>query len=287
MQANSRTDEPPRAVVVGGGTMGTGIVAAFLSAGSHVTLVEPDAARLVAAGDRVAGILAEAVRRGKSTESAATAAGQNLTLVTDLSHSAARPRLIVEAVPEQFELKAAVLAQAERLNPVVLASNTSSLSVDALAQGLAEPGRFLGMHFFNPVAAMPLVEVVQSKATSEATLALALDAVTEIGKEPIVVRDAPGFASTRLGLALGLEAIRMVEQGVAEPSAIDRAMELGYRHPIGPLRLTDLVGLDVRLAIAEHLSTVLGERFTPPALLRSMVEEGRLGKKSGHGFYEW
>jgi 3-hydroxybutyryl-CoA dehydrogenase len=169
----------------------------------------------------------------------------------------------------------------------VLASNTSSLSIDSLANTLTMPARFVGMHFFNPVAAMRLVEVVRGEQTSDETVGEALEAVGRIGKEPVVVRDAPGFASTRLGLALGLEAIRMVEQGVAEPAAIDRAMELGYRHPIGPLRLSDVVGLDVRLAIAEHLATVLGDQFAPPKLLRQMVSQGRLGKKSGRGFYDW
>jgi 3-hydroxybutyryl-CoA dehydrogenase len=196
---------------------------------------------------------------------------------------------VVEAVPEDRELKLDALGRAERvLAPeAALATNTSSISIDQLADLLERPSRFLGMHFFNPVPASTLVEIVRGDASDAVLVAEAREWVHAIGKTPIVVADAPGFASSRLGVALGLEAIRMLEDGVASAEDIDAAMTLGYKHPVGPLRLTDIVGLDVRLGIAEYLSATLGERFAPPALLRRMVDEGRLGRKTGEGFYLW
>jgi 3-hydroxybutyryl-CoA dehydrogenase len=195
--------------------------------------------------------------------------------------------VIVEAVVENVALKQRLLVEAEAREPVVLGTNTSSISIDELATVLSAPEKFVGMHFFNPVWAMPLVEVIRGRKTSIATLAAVSDAVDFLGMEQAVINDAPGFATSRLGVLVGLEAIRMVEQGVASPADIDRAMSLGYRHPMGPLMLGDLVGLDVRLGIAEHLASVYGDRFEPPELLRSMVAEGHLGKKSGRGFYDW
>jgi 3-hydroxybutyryl-CoA dehydrogenase len=168
-----------------------------------------------------------------------------------------------------------------------LGTNSSSISFVVLAARLSKPERFVGMHFFNPVWAMPLVEVIRGEWTNDETLIAVAEAVNFLGMEQAVINDAPGFATSRLGVLVGLEAIRMVEQGVARPADIDRAMSLGYRHPMGPLMLGDLVGLDVRLGIAEHLASVYGERFEPPALLRSMVADGHLGKKSGRGFYDW
>jgi len=197
--------------------------------------------------------------------------------------------LVVEAVPEDAALKVRVLAAAEAATgpDTVLASNTSSLSIAGLAEGLRRPERLIGMHFFNPVPASALVEVVLGPATADATRERVTGWVDVLGKTAVVVRDAPGFATSRLGVLLGLEAIRMLEEGVADAGSIDRAMELGYRHPMGPLRSTDLVGLDVRLAIAEHLHRELGERFAPPRLLRDKVARGELGRKTGQGFYTW
>ncbi len=189
-----------------------------------------------------------------------------------------------------MELKRSLFRQVEAAAPedALLATNTSSLSVDEIARELDHPQRFLGLHFFNPVHIMALVEVVHGPRTADETRERGVAFARELGKEPIVVRDSPGFASSRLGVALGLEAIRMVEEDVASPRDIDQAMELGYRHPMGPLRLTDLIGLDVRLGIAEYLHETLGgERFRPPELLKRMVAEGKLGRKSGQGFYEW
>jgi 3-hydroxybutyryl-CoA dehydrogenase len=195
--------------------------------------------------------------------------------------------IVIEAVPEQAALKQRVLRMAEEHEPTMLASNTSGISIDELAAGLRRPERFVGLHFFNPVPAMALVEVVVGSRTADATRQRALELVRRLDKEPVVVRDTPGFATSRLGVLLGLEAIRMVEQGVATAQDIDRAMELGYRHPVGPLRLSDIVGLDIRLDIARNLAASYGPRFEPPPLLERMVADGRLGMKSGRGFYEW
>lgn len=278
----------PRLVgVLGGGRMGAGIAHAFILAGSRVTVVERDAESADAASARVRESLLRSVERGTTARSladleAAFAARADVGAFAD--HD-----LVIEAVPEDRALKREALARVEAvLGPeAVLASNTSSISIDDLAGGLGRPDRFLGLHFFNPVPASALVEVVIGGATSEAIERAARGWVEALGKSPVVVRDAPGFASSRLGVALALEAIRMLDDGVATAADIDAAMELGYRHPLGPLRTTDLVGLDVRLGIAEELHAKLGDRFAPPELLRRMVAEGRLGRKSGRGFYEW
>ncbi len=273
--------------VVGGGTMGIGIAYRFAVAGATVHLVDLDLDHAKRSVEAVRGALERAVERGKLDRGTASLAGARVFASPAIDALPEGLDVIVEAVLEQPELKIEVLALAEQRAPEILASNTSSISIDSLAAGLAAPGRFAGMHFFNPVWAIDLVEVVRGGATAEATIDAILDIVEFLGMEAAVVNDAPGFASSRLGIVLGLEAIRMVEEGVAEPEDIDRAMELGYRHPMGPLRTGDLVGLDVRLAIAEHLAGVYGERFEPPELLKRMVEEGKLGRKTGEGFYRW
>ena len=197
--------------------------------------------------------------------------------------------LVIEAIPEILEAKQTLFAALDELHEpgVILGTNTSSLSIDQIASKAASPDRIVGTHFFNPVPVSALVEVVVGSQTSDEAVDAAVGLSERLHKTPIVVKDSPGFASSRLGLVLGLEAIRMLEAGVASAQDIDQAMELGYRHPMGPLRLTDLVGLDVRLNIAQHLASELGDRFTPPQLLIDMVAEGKLGKKSGVGFYEW
>ncbi|UOE28099.1 3-hydroxyacyl-CoA dehydrogenase family protein [Agromyces soli] len=278
----------PAAVgVLGGGRMGAGIAHAFLLAGSRVTVVERDTDAAEAAARRVRDAVAVSIERGTADE-AAGAYNARFATSTEVGDFAACG-LVVEAVPEELSLKADALTRVEAvLAPdAALATNTSSISVDELAALLDRPQRFLGMHFFNPVPASALVELVRGDATDATLVVEAQSWVQALGKTPIVVADAPGFASSRLGVALGLEAIRMLEAGVASAEDIDRAMTLGYKHPVGPLRLTDLVGLDVRLGIAEYLASTLGERFEPPALLRRMVAEGRLGRKSGEGFYLW
>jgi 3-hydroxybutyryl-CoA dehydrogenase len=279
---------PTRVGFIGGGRMGAGIAQVFLASGAHVAVVEAGGDAAEAARGRVADGLAEAARRGKLADDVASVLGR-LTLLDSAAELDAATDLVVEAVPERADLKAEVLRAAESaVGPdAVLATNTSSLSVTELAAALERPARFLGLHFFNPVPASKLVEVVVARETDPALVGTASGWVRALGKTDVVVRDSPGFASSRLGVLLGLEAIRMLEEGVADAEAIDTAMELGYRHPMGPLRSTDLVGLDVRLAIAEYLHRTLGERFAPPQLLRDKVAAGELGRKTGKGFHTY
>lgn len=279
-----------RVVVLGAGTMGNGIAQVSAMAGCAVALHDPQPGAVERALGTIRANLDRGVERGKVTPEAREAALGNLRDAPELAGAAADADLVIEAVPERMELKTAVFAELDRTAPAraILATNTSSLSVSRLAEATGRPERVIGLHFFNPVHIMKLLEVVRGGQTSQQTLDASLAFARRIGKEPILVTDTPGFASSRLGVVLGLEAMRMVEQGVASPADIDRAMELGYNHPMGPLRLTDLVGLDVRLGIAEYLHAKLGsEQYRPPEIMRRMVAEGKLGKKSGHGFYDW
>ncbi len=229
------------------------------------------------------------VERDKVDESEKAAALDRLSTTTDLAEAVADADIVVEAVPEEMDLKRETFAETEEHAPAdaVIATNTSSLSVTAVASALEDPSRAVGTHFFNPPYVMDLVEVVVAETTSEATVEFAEEFAEGLGKEPIVVRDSAGFATSRLGVALGVEALRMLEEGVAGPHEIDRSMELGYNHPMGPIELTDVVGLDVRLDILEYLREELGERFRPPQILRRKVQAGKLGKKTGEGFYVW
>jgi 3-hydroxybutyryl-CoA dehydrogenase len=268
--------------------MGAGIAHAFLLAGADVVVVERSAADADAARTRIEKAIDVSIERGTTSRLTRSQLTAMLTVGDDSGLLADR-ELVVEAVPEDRALKLDALHMVEQQvsAEAAIATNTSSISITALAAGLQLPERFIGMHFFNPVPASALVEIVVGEATSEGLVEAAQDWVAAIGKTPVTVQDAPGFASSRLGLALGLEAIRMLEDGVASADDIDAAMVLGYKHPIGPLRLTDIVGLDVRLAIADYLHGELGPRFEPPALLRTMVAEGKLGRKAGQGFYTW
>lgn len=278
-----------RAAVLGAGTMGHGI-AHVLSASGIDTRLFDIAEDAVASGlKKVEGNLDKGVARGKVTEEAKAAALANLSGTSDMDAAVDGVQIVIEAVPERMDLKKKIFTElGSKLGAdVVLATNTSSLSILEIAQAAASPERVVGMHFFNPVHIMKLVEVVRTEVTSNEAAEMALGLARRMGKEPIDVRDAPGFASSRLGIAIGMEAIRMVEEKVASPEDIDKAMTLGYGFPMGPLKLTDLVGLDVRLAIADYLKVELGDRFNPPQLLRDMVERGELGKKSGKGFYSW
>ena len=278
---------PARVGVLGGGRMGAGIAHAFCTAGSQVVVVDRDDAAAAAGYDRVAGALTGSVERGTVAESLADLTAR-VTVSTNYADFAGC-ELVVEAVPEDFSLKAAALAAVEeQLGPEAwLASNTSSLSITELAGKLQRSERFCGLHFFNPVPASALIEVVLGPLTSGELADAAAGWARDLGKTPVVVRDAPGFASSRLGVAIALEAMRMLEEGVASAEDIDTAMVLGYKHPTGPLRTTDLVGLDVRLGIAEYLASTLGPRFEPPQLLRDKVARGELGRKTGRGFFDW
>ena len=278
---------PSRVAVIGGGRMGAGIAQVFATAGSSVTVAE--AADRDAAAERVRIGLDRATERDALGGQPAAEVLSRVTFVGAPEDIPSDADLVVEAVPEDPVLKVEVLGIVGKTvsASTIIASNTSSLSISELGTALEDPARFIGMHFFNPVPVSDLVEIVRAPATSESTAAAVRTWVQGLGKSAVVVNDSPGFATSRLGVCLGLEAIRMVEEGVADAESIDRAMELGYRHPMGPLRSTDLVGLDVRLAIAEHLATTLGDRFAPPQLLRDKVARGELGRKSGKGFYEW
>ena len=278
-----------RAVVLGAGTMGNGIAQVCAQAGMQVVLFDINDDAVATGLANIKRMLAKAVEKGKASPEDVTATMSCLSTSTDLSASCKDAQLVVEAIPEKIELKQSVMAQIESVvaDDCLIASNTSSLSITKISAGMNHPQRFLGMHFFNPVPLMALLEVVVGEQTDSVNCDLAVELSKRLGKEPIVVRDSPGFASSRLGVSIGLEAMRMLEDGVASAADIDKAMELGYRHPMGPLRLTDLVGLDVRLSIAENLYKKLGDRFTPPQILRDMVAKGKLGKKSGEGFYTW
>jgi 3-hydroxybutyryl-CoA dehydrogenase len=279
-----------RVAVIGAGTMGHGIAQVCAAAGCEVRLTDarPDAvARGLAA---VAANLEAGVAKGKVAVEVRDRALAGLAAADSVEAAVLGADLVIEAVFEDLALKQRLLRQAEDAAPAsaVLASNTSSLSIGRLAEALARPERCVGMHFFNPVHVMALLEVVRGPATDPEVLAAVVAFGARIGKEVITVADAPGFATSRLGVCLGMEAIRMVEQGVASAEDIDKAMVLGYRHPVGPLRLTDMVGLDVRMAIGAYLAETLGNpAFEPPALMREMVAAGKLGKKAGEGFYRW
>jgi len=275
--------------VIGAGTMGHGIAQVAAAAGYQAVLHDVDRDSLARGVQAIERNLVKGIQLAKLTEADRDSILQHIHGTTALAEIA-KADLVIEAAPEKLELKQQLLRDVEKLasRPFIFASNTSSLSITELAKASDQPGRVVGMHFFNPVHIMRLIEIVVGKATSDDTVEAVRQVAQRLRKEPIVVQDVPGFASSRLGVALGLEAMRMVEQGVASAKDIDTAMELGYNHPMGPLKLTDHVGLDIRLNIAEYLYRELGsETFRPPELLRRMVREGKLGKKTGAGFYDW
>lgn len=268
--------------------MGIGLAYAFSLAGYEVEVVETNVDQITAGLKRLDRLRQSGVERGTVTADQAERIRASVRCRQSWAEVARAPMIVIEAVPEDLTIKVPVLQAAEALQPAILATNTSSLALGRMSESLARPERFIGMHFFNPVWSRPLVEVIKGPKTDERVLETAVAIVTDsLGKTSVVTSDSPGFATSRLGVLLGVEAIRMVEEGVASAEDIDTAMVLGYGHPMGPLKLCDLVGLDVRQKIAEYLAEELGPRFEPPALMRRMVAEGRIGKKSGRGFYEW
>jgi len=276
--------------VVGAGTMGHGIAYAVALAGFDVRLTDNRSDAIPLAIRRIGDLLQGGVKRGKLNEADLSAVAARLRPERELSAAVREADVVIEAVVEDLGVKQRLFVELERTAPAeaLLATNTSSLSVAAIAGAVRDPGRVVGLHFFNPVHAMKLVEIVRHPRAAAAAVERAVAFARALGKEPILVNDSPGFASSRLGLVLGLEAMRMLEQGVASAEDIDKAMELGYNHPMGPLKLTDLVGLDVRLAIADYLYRTLEEpQFEPPPILRDKVAKGELGKKTGKGFYSW
>jgi 3-hydroxybutyryl-CoA dehydrogenase len=289
-QDNKTASRPiERIGVLGAGTMGHGIAQVAAAAGYDVVMRDIDDAAVQRGLAAIKRNLAKGVERGKVTEGEREQALQRIRVTTDMAEIRDSD-LVIEAAPEKLELKQNLLGETEALvgSGCIFATNTSSLSITEIAKVSSRPANVIGMHFFNPVHIMRLIEIVVGGETTDETTATVRAVAERMKKEPIIVRDVPGFASSRLGVTLGLEAMRMVEQGVASAGDIDKAMELGYNHPVGPLKLTDMVGLDVRLSIAEYLHHALqSETFRPPEILRKMVNEGKLGKKTGEGFYKW
>ena len=273
--------------VVGGGTMGVGIAYVSAMASGFVTVVEPDDARAATFGRIVDETIQSSIKRGKLDEAGGQGLKSRIVRVAEISQIPEGVDVAIETVPERLELKLDVLARLAARSPKLIGSNTSAMSIDRLAGAVSDPAQFLGMHFFNPVWSLPLVELIRGEQTSQNALETARAFVAWLGKQSLTVRDVPGFATSRLDLIASLEAMRMLESGVASADDIDRAAVLAYRHPVGPLRLSDIVGLDVRLDIARTLQAAHGERFAPPQILIDMVSEGKLGAKSGQGFFAW
>lgn len=275
--------------MLGAGTMGHGIAQVCAASGASVAVTDIDAAALERGREGVRTSLDRMVAKARLTAEARDEAMARIRWTARLDDAVAGAELVVEAAPERMDIKRDLFERVDAVAPqaALLGTNTSSLSITEIASVTRDPSRVVGLHFFNPVPMMELLEIVRGVRSGDDATERALAFAAQIGKTPIVVRDVPGFATSRLGVAIGAEAIRMLEAGVASAEDIDKAMELGYRHPMGPLRLTDLVGLDVRLAILEHLHREIGEQFRPPALLRQMVRAGKLGKKTGEGFYVW
>lgn len=276
--------------VLGAGTMGHGIAQISALAGYDVVLYDISTELAEKGLQSIKTTLDKGVAKKKVEPAMRDKALARIRISGDLRDAAQHADMVIEAAPEKLELKKSIFKSlSEICGPeTILASNTSSLEIAKIAEAAARPDKVLGVHFFNPPHIMKLVEIIKGPATSDATLQAAVTAAHRMGKETIVVKDSPGFATSRLGIALGMEAMRMVEEGVASVADIDKAMELGYGHPMGPLRVSDLVGLDVRLSIADTLRRELKqEHFEAPDILRKMVGEGKLGKKSGQGFYSW
>ncbi|MCG8420146.1 MAG: 3-hydroxyacyl-CoA dehydrogenase family protein [Proteobacteria bacterium] len=282
-------EEVRRVAVLGAGTMGHGIAQVAAMAGYDVVMRDIDDGITGRGLERIRANLDKGVKRGKVAPEDRQATLARIQTTADLGRAVADADVVIEAAPETMALKRELFAAIDRAAPAhaLLATNTSSLSVADIATAVSVPGRVVGMHFFNPVHIMKLVEVVHHGGSHAAAVACARGLGEQMGKTPITVKDEPGFASSRLGLVLGLEAMRMVESGVASAADIDTAMKLGYGHPMGPLELTDLVGLDIRLNIADYLTQKIGEHFHAPDILRDKVAAGQLGKKSGEGFYRW
>lgn len=279
---------PGRAMaVVGAGTMGVGIAYVYAAAGWNVTIVEPDEARSRVVQQTLAEVAQSGAKRGKLNVAQVQHVTHGVRRVASVAELPLGLDLAIETVPERLALKQQVLSQIDSRRPRIIASNTSSMSINELAGSVRDPSAFLGMHFFNPVWSLQMVELIRGKHTSAQTLELARQFAEATGKTTITVSDVPGFATSRLDLIASLEAMRMLQDGVASAQDIDRAMVIAYRHPMGPLRLSDIVGLDVRLDIARQLSKALGERYAPPQILQDMVARGELGQKSGRGFFEW
>ncbi len=278
-----------RITVIGSGTMGRGIAHVAAGGGYATTLQDISTEQLDRARASIAKSLEEGIARGKTTPAQRDFTLANLSLETDLAAAGKEADLVLEAVPESLALKAQVFGILHKAckPAAVFASNTSALSITEMGAASGRPAKFIGMHFFNPVHKMKLVELIRGRDTDDATVALAREVSTRMGKETVLVRESPGFVTSRINALIGNEAFRMLEAGVATAEDIDKALKLGLNHPMGPFEMVDLVGLDVRLSILEYLHRTLGETYRPTEIHRRLVKEGRLGRKSGRGVYEY
>ena len=276
--------------ILGAGTMGHGIAQVCSMVGYQTTLYDISEDSIDLGLSKIRANLDKGVALGKLTEGTQQLALNCLHGCADLKEAVQQADLVVEAVPEKLSLKQDLFSQVDSFTDdhTILATNTSSISIAEIAKAVGDPSKVIGLHFFNPVHISTLLEIVHHSKTSADVIEICTDFARKIAKQSILVKNSPGFASSRLGVALGMEAIRMLEEGVASAADIDTAMVLGYKHPMGPLKLTDLIGLDVRLAIGEYLAKELNNpAFEPPELMRQKVKDGELGRKTGKGFYSW
>jgi 3-hydroxybutyryl-CoA dehydrogenase len=278
-----------RLAVLGAGTMGHGIAHAAAAAGYETAMFDVSEEAVEKGRLAVADIVRGGVERGKITAADADAIVHRIRTTTDRGQALGDADFVIEAAPERIDVKIQVFAEIERLAPAhaVVASNTSALSLTEMAATLANPSRVAGMHFFNPVHKMKLIEVVQARETSAPTLDAVLAVAARMGKETVLVRESPGFITTRVNASIGNEAFYMLMEGVASAHDIDKALKLGLNHPMGPFELVDLVGLDTRLSILEYLHRSMGEKYRPCPLLVEYVQAGRLGRKVGRGVYQY
>ena len=275
--------------VLGAGTMGHGVAHAAASSGYDTRLYDPSAAQLEQARAQIDAVFRKAVELGKATSTEADAGMARLVTTTDVARALGGADLVIEAAPERIDLKLALLGEVERHAPAsaVIATNTSALSITEMAGSIARPSRVAGMHFFNPVHKMKLIEIVQALESSSDTLETIETVARKMGKETVLVRESPGFITTRVNASIGNEAFYMLLEGVASARDIDKALKLGLNHPMGPFELVDLVGLDTRLSILEYLHRSMGEKYRPCPLLVQYVRAGRLGRKVGRGVYDY
>jgi 3-hydroxybutyryl-CoA dehydrogenase len=275
--------------VIGAGTMGHGIAHAAIAGGYRTRMYDVTDAAVLKGKTAIEAILRKSVELGKAAPADVDAMLQRLTTTISLGEALQDADFVIEAAPEKIDLKLQLFAAIEQLAPpaAVIATNTSALSVTEMAGSLKTPSRVAGMHFFNPVHRMKLVEIVQALESSAETLGAIEEVARAMGKETVLVRESPGFITTRVNASIGNEAFYMLMEGVASARDIDKALKLGLNHPMGPFELVDLVGLDTRLSILEYLHRSLGEKYRPCPLLAQYVKAGRLGRKVGKGVYEY